>query len=34
MSLHFQIIREHEEDDSTNLRLAKPTKCTDDLEME
>jgi hypothetical protein len=33
---HFHIIREREgeEGDSTNVRLAKPTKYTDDLEME
>ena len=33
---HFYIIREREgeEGDSTNVRLAKPTNFTDDLEME
>ena len=32
----FYIIREREGEEacSTNVRLAKPTKCTDDLEME
>ena len=33
---HFQIIREREgkEGDSTNVRLAEPTTCTGDIEME